>query len=215
MGKRNRIIAIGLIGIGLMMLFGKWMSFLTIVALLLLLLGVYRIHNGDIKKGYIFLGIGAGLILLDHLILIVAICLISLGLFYGKSKKIQTKENFLQKTSFMSNFDLDQSPWVMRSMSVWHVLGESDLDISLAMPEEKETVIMFQGVMGDIDLDIPDYYGVEIEAFVVFGSINFDGKKDSGMMNRFSWKSTNYIDSDYKVKFIVSYIVGDLDIRLT
>jgi lia operon protein LiaF len=215
MENKKRMIAVGLIGIGLLMLVGKWVSFLTIVALLLLLLGIHRIHNGNIKKGYIFLGIGAGLILLDHLILVVAICLISLGLFYGKSKKVQPTESFLQKASFMSNFDWDHSPWVMRSMSIWHVLGESDLDLSLAMPEEPETVIIFQGVMGDMDLDIPDYYGVEIDAFVLFGSISFDGKKDSGMMNQFTWKSPNYTESDYKVKFIVSYMAGDLDIRLT
>ncbi|WP_246168308.1 cell wall-active antibiotics response protein LiaF [Paenibacillus antarcticus] len=214
MGKRNRIIAIGMICIGMLMLSGKWISFLSLVALLLLLFGIYKIRNGDIKKGYTFLAIGAILILLDNLILVVAISLISLGLFYGKSKKMHPNEGFIQKMSFMSNFDWDQSPWVMKSMSVWHVLGESDLDLSLGMPEERETIIVFQGVMGDMDLDIPDYYGVEIEAFVLFGSIDFDGKKDSGMMNRLTWKSANYMDTDYKVKVIVSYIVGDIDIRL-
>ena len=214
MGKRNRIIAIGMICIGMLMLSGRWISFLSLVALLLLLFGIYKIRNGDIKKGYTFLAIGAVLILLDNLILVVAISLISLGLFYGKSKKSHPNEGFIQKMSFMSNFDWDQSPWVMKSMSVWHVLGESDLDLSLGMPEERETIIVFQGVMGDMDLDIPDYYGVEIEAFVLFGSIDFDGKKDSGMMNRLTWRSANYADTDYKVKVIVSYIVGDIDIRL-
>ncbi|OAB48623.1 hypothetical protein PBAT_02835 [Paenibacillus antarcticus] len=203
-----------MICIGMLMLSGKWISFLSLVALLLLLFGIYKIRNGDIKKGYTFLAIGAILILLDNLILVVAISLISLGLFYGKSKKMHPNEGFIQKMSFMSNFDWDQSPWVMKSMSVWHVLGESDLDLSLGMPEERETIIVFQGVMGDMDLDIPDYYGVEIEAFVLFGSIDFDGKKDSGMMNRLTWKSANYMDTDYKVKVIVSYIVGDIDIRL-
>lgn len=214
MEKRNRIIAIGLICIGMLILSGKWISFFTIVALFFLLLGIYKIRNGELKKGYRYLGIGAVLILLDHLVLVVAISLISLGLFYGKSKKMQPKEGFMQKMSFMSNFDWDQSPWVMRSMSVWHVLGESDIDLSLGMPEERETVIVFQGVFGDMDLDIPDYYGVEIEAFVLFGSIDFDGKKDSGMMNRLTWRSTNYVESDYKVKLMVSYIAGDIDIRL-
>ncbi|OAB36645.1 hypothetical protein PMSM_05865 [Paenibacillus macquariensis subsp. macquariensis] len=203
-----------MICIGMLMLSGKWLSFLSLVALLLLLFGIYKIRNGDIKKGYTFLAIGAVLILLDNLILVVAISLISLGLFYGKSKKSHSNEGFIQKMSFMSNFDWDQSPWVMKSMSVWHVLGESDLDLSLGMPEERETIIVFQGVMGDMDLDIPDYYGVEIEAFVLFGSIDFDGKKDSGMMNRLTWRSANYVDTDYKVKVIVSYIVGDIDIRL-
>ncbi|AJS60098.1 cell wall-active antibiotics response protein LiaF [Paenibacillus sp. IHBB 10380] len=215
MEKRNRIIAMCLISVGFLMLFGKLMDFFTIVALLFIVLGIYKIRGGNFQKGYLFMGIGAALILLDHFFLVIAICLISLGLFYAKAKREQPKEGFIQKLSFMSHFDWDQAPWVMRNTSVWHVLGEADLDLSLGMPEDKQTVMMFQGIMGDMDMTIPEYYGVEIEAFVLFGSIDFDGNKDSGMMNRISWKSPNYSSSEYKIKFIVSYLVGDMDIRLS
>ncbi|MBE9913449.1 cell wall-active antibiotics response protein [Paenibacillus donghaensis] len=215
MEKRNHVIAFILIGVGLLMLVGKWVGFFTIVALLFLFMGIYTIRGGNVKRGYRFLAVGAILLLLDHFMMVVGIALLSLGLFFIKAKKIQPKEGFMQKQNFSSQFDWDQRPWVMRSMSVWHVLGEADLDLSLALPEDKQTVMLFQGIMGDMDLQIPEYYGVEIEAFVLFGSIEFRGNRDNGMMNRLNWKSPNYDECEQKVKFVVSYLVGDLDINIT
>ncbi|MOA67584.1 hypothetical protein D3C78_1948280 [compost metagenome] len=62
---------------------------------------------------------------------------------------------------------------------------------------------------------IPDDYGVEIEAFVMFGQIDFDPHKETGIMNRLYWKSPNYDQREQKVKIIISYLIGDVDIRLT
>jgi len=73
---------------------------------------------------------------------------------------------------------------------------------------------MFQGIVGDVDLVIPEDYGVEIEAFVLFGQIDFSHDKETGMLNRLYWKSPNYETRDQKVKIIISYLVGDVDIRL-
>ncbi|GAB6987955.1 cell wall-active antibiotics response protein LiaF [Paenibacillus pini] len=215
MERRNQVIALILVGVGLLMLVGRWISFFTIVALLFLLLGIYTIRGGKIKRGYRLLAVGAILLLVDHLILVLGIIFISLGLFFRKAKKIQPKADFIQKQSFMSSFDWDMSPWVMRSQSVWHVLGEADIDLSLALPEDRYTVMMFQGIMGDVDIDIPDYYGVEIEASILFGSIEFKGQRENGMMNRLSWKSGNYDTSEYKVKFVISYLIGDVDISIS
>lgn len=212
---RNRWIAVGLISLGFIMLFGRWFGFFTIVALLLMFAGVLQIRHGHVKKGYILLGVGAVLLLLEHLMLIIGISLISLGIFYGKSKRAHTTTKYVQKQNFMSNFDWDGAPWVMRSLSVWHVLGEADVDLSLALPEERQTVLMFHGMLGDIDLMIPDYYGVEIEASILFGSIHMDDRKETGILNRVRYKSPNYETSEYKVKFIVSYLGGDLNIRMT
>lgn len=215
MDKRSRIIAIGLIGIGCLMIFGRWIGFFSIVALLFLLLGIYRITSGRIKQGYTLLGIGAVMLLLDHLVLVLGICLISLGMFFTKSRKLQHKSGFLQKQNFSSSFDWDQSPWVMGSLSAWHVLGEADLDLSLAMAEDKETILLFQGIFGDIDIHLSENYGVEIEAFVLFGSIEFGNQRDTGMLNRLNWKSSNYDSCENKVKFSISYLMGDLDVRFS
>ncbi|MFP4976907.1 cell wall-active antibiotics response protein LiaF [Paenibacillus sp. CN-4] len=215
MDKRNRMIALGLIGLGLVMIFGRWIGFVTFVALLFLLAGIYRTTKGNVKQGYTLLGIGAVLLLLDHLVLVLGICLVSLGLFFAKSKKLQKNNRFMQKQNFMSGFDWDRSPWVLYNMSAWHVLGEADLDLSLAMPEQKDSVMLFQGIFGDMDISLPEDYGVEIEAFVLFGSIEFGSQRDTGMMNRLNWRSANYETSEYKVKFVISYLMGDLDVRLT
>ncbi|MCL6603929.1 MAG: cell wall-active antibiotics response protein [Paenibacillus sp.] len=214
MDKRNRMIAIGLIGVGCLMIFGRWIGFFSIVALLFLLLGIYRITSGRVKQGYTLLGIGAIMLLLDHLVLVLGICLISLGMFFTKSKKLQHKSGFMQKQNFSSSFDWDHSPWVMRSLSAWHVLGEADLDLSLAMAEDKETILLFQGIFGDVDIHLSENYGVEIEAFVLFGSIEFGNQRDTGMLNKLNWKSSNYESSENKVKFSISYLMGDLDVRL-
>ncbi|WP_379145633.1 cell wall-active antibiotics response protein LiaF [Paenibacillus sp. sgz500992] len=212
MDKRNRLIAIGLIGIGCLMIFGRWIGFFSIVALLFLLLGIYRTTSGRVKQGYTLLGVGAVLMLLDHLLLVLGICLISLGMFFVKSKRMQKRGGFMQKQSFSSRFDWDLSPWVMRSLSAWHVMGEADVDLSLAMAEDKETIMLFQGIFGDMDVHLSEDYGVEIEAFVLFGSIEFGSHRDTGMLNRLNWKSANYDISENKVKINVSYLMGDLDI---
>ncbi|MEK8216171.1 MULTISPECIES: cell wall-active antibiotics response protein LiaF [unclassified Paenibacillus] len=215
MDKRNRLIAIGLIGIGCLMIFGRWLGFFSIVALLFLLLGIYRTTSGRVKQGYTLLGVGAVLLLLDHLLLVLGICLISLGMFFVKSKRMQKRGGFMQKQSFSSRFDWDLSPWVMRSLSAWHVMGEADVDLSLAMAEDKETIMLFQGIFGDMDVHLSEDYGVEIEAFVLFGSIEFGSHRDTGMLNRLNWKSANYDISENKVKINVSYLMGDLDISMS
>lgn len=212
---RNRWIAVGFICLGFIMLFGRWFGFFTIVALLLMFAGVLQVRTGQVKRGYILLGVGAVMLMLEHLMLIIGVSLISLGIFYGKSRRAHGTTGYVQKQSFMSNFDWDQSPWVMRSLSVWHVLGEADVDLSLALPEERHTVMMFHGLLGDIDLMIPDYYGVEIEAFILFGSIHIGDRKETGIINRVRYQTSNYETSEYKVKFIVSYLGGDLNIRMT
>ncbi|MFR9710359.1 cell wall-active antibiotics response protein LiaF [Paenibacillus sp. MB22_1] len=215
MDTRKRFLAIGLIGFGLLLIFGKWLSFFTIVALFLLGFGIYKIRQGEqVKTGYILMAVGSGLILLDHFMLILAILMISLGYYYAKVRKTQPQGNYVQKQNITSSIRWDRDPWNLRNTSMWHVLGELDIDLSLAMMEGGHNVLMFQGIVGDVDLVIPEDYGVEIEAFVLFGQIDFSHDKETGMLNRLYWKSPNYEVRDQKVKIIISYLVGDVDIRL-
>ncbi|USB32587.1 cell wall-active antibiotics response protein LiaF [Paenibacillus sp. YPG26] len=216
MDKRKSFLAIMLIGFGLLLFFGQGINFLTIAALLFLVYGVHKIRQGEeIKTGYILLAVGSGLILLEHLMLVVAIILISLGLFYAKVKKMLPRGDHIQKQNFIAGVHWDRDPWVLRSISMWHVLGEHDIDLSLASVEEPENIMMLQGVVGDIDLVISEDYGVEIEAFVMFGQIEFGPDKETGMVNRLNWRSPNYDLREKKVKIMISYLVGDIDIRLS
>lgn len=216
MDTRKRFLAIGLIGFGVLLIFGKWLSFFTIVALFFLVFGIYKIRQGEqVKTGYILLAIGGGMILLDHFMLVLAILMISLGYYYAKIRKTQPQGNYVQKQNITSSIRWDRDPWSLRNTSMWHVVGELDIDLSLAMVEGGHNVLMFQGIVADVDLVIPEDYGVEIEAFVLFGQIDFGQDKETGMLNRLYWKSPNYELRDQKVKIIISYLVGDVDIRLT
>lgn len=215
MSRGKSLFAILAIGVGLMMLLGQFLSFFTIVALLLLIFGYYKHKSGDAKKGRTLMWSGTAIIILDNLILVVGITLISLGVFYWKGRKVQPREGYIINQNFMSNYAWDQVPWTLRNTSIWHIIGEVDADLSLALPEEKETVIYLQGVMGDIDLSIPEDYGVEIEAFVLFGRQKFGDDQKSGGLNRLVYQSPGYAGSEYKVKFVISYLIGDLDVKLT
>ncbi|WP_211746582.1 cell wall-active antibiotics response protein LiaF [Paenibacillus sp. Marseille-Q4541] len=215
MSRGKSFFAILAIGIGLMILLGNFLSFFTIVALLLLIFGYYKYQSGFIKKGRTLMGAGTAIIILDNLIFVVGVTLISLGVFYWKGRKVQPREGYVINQNFMSNYAWDQAPWILRNTSIWHVIGEVHADLSLALPEEKETVIYLQGVMGDIDLSIPEDYGVEIEAIVLFGKQQFGNEQKSGGLNRMVYQSPGYAGREFKVKFVISYLIGDLDVRLT
>ncbi|MFD1178222.1 cell wall-active antibiotics response protein LiaF [Paenibacillus puldeungensis] len=216
MDKHKRFLAIALIGIGVLMLVGKWLSFFTIVALFLIAFGIVKIRQGEqVKTGYILMAIGGGMILLEHFMLVIAVLMISLGWYYAKIRKTRPEGNFIQKQNITSSIHWDLDPWSLRNTSMWHVFGELDIDLSLAIAEGQNTILMFQGIVGDIDLVVPEDYGVEIEAFVMFGQIDFGKDKETGMLNRLYWKSPNYELREQKVKIMISYLVGDVDIRLT
>lgn len=216
MDRRKRFLAIGLIGIGILMIFGKWLSFMTIVALFILGFGIYKVRQGeDVKTGYILMAVGGVFILLDHFMLVVAILMISLGFYYAKIRKNQPQGNMVQKQSITSSLRWDLDPWTLRNTCMWHMLGEIDIDLSLAIMEGSNNLLMFQGIVGDVDLSLSDDYGVEIEAFVLFGQIELGQERDTGIMNRVYWKSPNYESREHKVKIMLSYLVGDIDIKLS
>jgi len=111
------------------------------------------------------------------------------------------------------NMRMEEQSWVLRSMSYWHAFGEIHMDMSLAVPEEKETTIVLQGVVGNVDLIVPEDYGMQVEASVLIGQASFRQIQEGGMIQRLSWKSPNYEQSEQKLKLQLFYLVGDIKIR--
>lgn len=212
MNKKNQWLAVLIIVIGVLMLLNQNMNFLTLAALILLTYGMVQVQKGATRKGYRCLGIGAALLLLDNLMIVFLIVLASLAFFYSKTKKIHLNENVMRRQNFLARYYWDQQAWRLQSMSLWHAMGEVNADLSLSIPEEKQNIVLLQGVMGNVRLTLPEDYGVEIEAFVLFGRVNLNGEQDSGMMNKIIWRTPGYESSEHKAKFVISYIVGDLSI---
>ncbi len=221
MSRKREVFAVVLIGIGLLILLEPFVGFFTIVALLLLLIGVLRLRRGRMRQGYICLASGIGILLLDHIMLLFGILLISLGWFYVRANKAHQGQKHRTQQGFVRTSQHNRDPWMLQSTSSWHVIGDIDYDLSLAIAEESETVLYFHGIIGDLDFTIPEEYGVEIEANVLFGQIGFDPdhrsgtQRRQGIWNQVQWKSENYLTSVQRVKLVVFYVAGDLNIRLS
>jgi len=120
----------------------------------------------------------------------------------------------MQKQNLITSIKWNIEPWFLQDISLWHVIGDVDLDLSLAIPDQNESIIVLQGAFGDVDLFIPDDIGARIEVAVLFGQIKFNDDIDTGVLNKRVWQSPHYQNSEYKVKLFISYIVGDIDIRI-
>lgn len=214
MENRNRNTAILLIGAGLFLLFGHWIGFFTVAALAIIWLGIHKLRTSGEKSGYVLLIIGVLMMLNSHLAIVIAIVLLSLGYFYIKSKQIHRDDTYVQKQSVLESIKWDREPWALKNMSMWCLVGEINMDLSVAFFEDKETTIVLQGVIGDVDIVVPDDFGLSVSASVLFGQVDVGQDKETGVMNKIMWTSPNYETSEHKLKLLVSYIVGDIDIRV-
>lgn len=214
MDNRNRNTAIMLIIVGVFFFLGKFIGFLTVSALILIWLGFYKVRADGGSKGYVVLAIGAALLLGNHLTIVIALILISLGYFLIQSKKVHRDGRYVQNQTLIESIKWDREPWVLKSMSRWSIIGEVRMDLSLALQDESESIVMLQGVIGDIDIIVPEDYGISLEANVLMGRIGIGEEKDSGMLNKRIWSSENYEITEHKLKLIVSYAVADIKVKI-
>jgi lia operon protein LiaF len=212
--KRNRNTALILIGTGVFLLIQHKLGFFGVLAALFIALGVNELRKRPTKRGYVFVGLGAIMLLGDKLSFLVAIALISLGYFYMKSKRIHRDESYYQKQSLVDSIRWGREPWVLRNVSIWHAIGEFHMDLSLAILEHKETTVIVQGLVGDVDVIVPEDIGVSVTTSVAFGQLTVAREVESGFMNKLVWQSPNYYASEHKVKLVVTYLVGDIDIKI-
>lgn len=212
--KRNRNIALVLIGAGIFLLADDHMSFMTVVALFLMVFGISKVRSGTERRGYVLMIIGLLLLVGGNLPMVIAVVLISLGFFYNKSRKIHRDNRHYHKQSLIDSIRWGRDPWVLRNMSIWNVLGEIHMDLTYAIPEQKETVIVLQGVIGDIDFIVPEDVGVSVTASVLFGQTSIGYDKEAGVLNKIVWQSPNYWTADRQVKLEMSYVIADIDIKI-
>lgn len=212
MENRKRNTAVLLITAGLFILLGNLIGFFTVAALFLIWLGIHKVRIGEEKTGYVLLFGGALFLISGHFSFFVAIILISLGYFFIRSKQVQ-KDDYIQKQTFLESLKRNHEAWELRSMSIWSVIGEIQLDLSLALADQKETTLVFQGIIGDIDLIVPEELGVKVKGTVLLGQTQVEEQRDAGIVNKLAWVSPNYETAEHRVNVEISYVVGDVNIK--
>ncbi|WEK55156.1 MAG: cell wall-active antibiotics response protein LiaF [Candidatus Cohnella colombiensis] len=197
---------------GIYLALGAVAGYSTINAMLLLFLGIYRFRWDRSRFSVVLIAISLLILILNQLLFVALILLISLGTYYYRARP-PVAGTYVNKHQLLLNLHLDEQSWLLHSMSFWHVLGEIRMDLTMAIPEEKETTIILQGIVGDVDIIVPDDYGIQVEASVLLGQIGLKQKKESGVLHRYSWKSPDYEQSEYRLKLQLLYLVGDIKIR--
>jgi lia operon protein LiaF len=204
--------AILFIAAGIYLALGTVAGYTTVNAIVLLLLGIERYRSDRSRISIVVMAVSTLVLVITQLALFVIIVLISLGIYYFRVRP-QEFGTSAGSHRLLLNMRLDEQSWVMHSMSIWNALGEVRMDISLAVPEDKETTIVLQGLIGDLDLIVPEDYGLQVDASVLLGQVSFQKVKENGVIHRLSWKSPNYEQYDQKLKLQLFYLVGDIRIR--
>jgi len=214
MDQRNRNTALVLIGAGLYLLLGHMLGFFTVTSLLVVGLGIYKLRTGDNRTGYILIAIGALFFALSHLSIILAVILISFGYFMVRSNQIHKDPSYTQRQNILESIRWNREPWVLHNMSIWSVVGEMNLDLSLAIIEEPETTLVFNGIVGDIDIIVPDDIGVRIDSTILIGQTKIGFEQQDGFVTKMSWQSANYDYAAQRVVITLSYVVGDVNVKV-
>ncbi|WP_373232530.1 cell wall-active antibiotics response protein LiaF [Cohnella sp.] len=204
--------AILFIAAGVYLALGGMAGYATVNAVILLLLGIERYRWDRSRLSIILIAVSTLILIVTQFALFAVIVLISLGTYYIRARP-PASGNYMNKHKLFLNMRLDEQSWMLHSMSFWHAIGEIRMDMTLAVPEDKETTIVLQGLVGDLDLIIPDDCGIQVEASVLLGQISFKQMKEGGMFHRLSWKSPNYEECEQHLKLQLFYLVGDIKIR--
>jgi lia operon protein LiaF len=204
--------AILFIAAGIYLALGGMAGYATVNAVILLLIGIERYRWDRSRLSIILIAVSTLLLIVNQFGLFALIVLVSLGIYYFRARP-PTFGTYLSKHKLFLNMRLDEQSWVLHSMSFWHAIGEIRMDMSLAVPEEKETTIVLQGLVGDLDFIIPVDFGIQVEASVLLGQISFKQMKEGGMFHRMSWRSPDYDECEQKLKLQLFYLVGDIKIR--
>jgi lia operon protein LiaF len=197
---------------GIYVALGSVAGYATVNAVVILLIGIVRYRWDRSRLSKIVIVISTLVLIINQFALFVVVVLVSLGIYYFRARPPGIG-NYVEKHKLILNMRLDEQSWVLHSMRFWHAVGEIRMDISHAVPEEKETTIVLQGLVGDINLIVPDDYGIQVEASVLLGQISFKQMREGGIIHRLSWKSPNYEQCEQRLKLQLFYLVGDIKIR--
>lgn len=200
------------IAAGLYLAVGAIAGFATVNAAILLWLGIERYRQDRSRLSVAVIAVSAIVLVVNQIGLVLAIGLILAAIYFLRVRP-SDRVGFVSRPRLILNMRQDRPGWVLRSMGCWHLYGEVRLDLTGAVPEENATNVVLQGIVGDIEIVVPEDYGVQVEANVLLGQVTVDGQGDGGMMRRMSWSSPGLVSQDQQIKLQFNYIVGNIRIR--
>jgi lia operon protein LiaF len=220
MERGNRNTALFLIGAGVYLAIGSVAGYMTASALLLAGLGYVLMRSSGNsgqrpQSGYVLLAVAGIVLIANHWLFLIGLAAAVFIWFFIKTQN-GTQNGFKyvkQHIAASVRWERDE-PWVLESTDLSVAVAEVRIDLTNALLEQKDTLLNLQGVIGDIDVIVPDDVGLSVNASVTLGQIQVAGEKGAGAMNRLVWRSPNFDSADHRILLNISYVAADVDVKV-
>lgn len=114
--------------------------------------------------------------------------------------------------SLIGNLYLTASRWELTDMNIWYGIGEVKIDLSRAHIPDKETVLIINGWIGDVDIYVPYDLELALTAHVNIGDIDVFGNEEGGINRNVSMETAQYHNASRRVHVIANLMIGDVDV---
>ncbi len=133
----------------------------------------------------------------------------------GREKESR-KRDYFESTfhrSWIGDIHYTGEAFELKDITIWNGLGDVRFDLSKAIIPEGETVIVVQGIIGQIDFFVPDDLALSIQASSLLGDISLFHEKHSGINKQLSVASKGYKLASRRVKLVLSTMVGEVKVK--
>ena len=237
MDHRGRNMAYLFIGAGLYLAIGYMINFVSAGAMVLAALGYALTRNnaeGDRKdfSGYVLFAVAGLILFINHWGILLAVAALAVIWFFYRAKRQpgpdapfasaaqghaqgeMQGEAYARQHIVASIRWGGKEAWTLRSSELSVAIAEIRIDLTNAIFEEPSVVLALQGVIGDIDILVPEDVGLDVHIQAAVGEIRVAGERTSGFMNRLAWRSPNFETAEQRLRLEIAYAVADVDVKV-
>ena len=117
------------------------------------------------------------------------------------------------KKSLVGEIHYTRARFELEDLTIQQGIGSVKIDLTKAIIQDGETVIIVNEWIGDIDIYVPYDLPVSVEASVILGDLKILGQSEGGVNRNISIRSEGYHEASKKVKLVLSLFIGDIDVR--
>jgi len=138
---------------------------------------------------------------------------------FNKEEQVFTAEQLhskplLFKNAFLGGQKTSNNVYEWEDINVQGGIGDFIIDLSNTVLPKGESVICIRNLIGGIHIHVPYEIEVEVLHSVVFGSSKIlENPLQRSINQNLHFHTSNYEQSDQKIKIVTNILVGDLEVK--
>lgn len=124
------------------------------------------------------------------------------------TEKVEAKK--AKRNFSVGDHKFDQPNWNVEPMDLWNAIGDYRIDFTKAFIPEKDTPITISGLIGDVNIIMPENIAFKIDASIKAGDIKVLNEKADGINRRLHYKTPDYDEATRRISLQVDFKLGDI-----